>query len=227
MTVKKVSEISRKDFNGGVRGITLWDVCARNLFPPISFLYQREVFEGIGYYDESMPVLGDWEFNLRFLQHYDIVLVPEHLAFYHHRVPEDSSDYANTVVGAIDTHETYQTYMRNKLLRDDMEQGKVGVGYLINLSRDLFSTQAKFDYDHHMHAENHKILMKQGKNMHKLNEHVASHHRATTATLEKSQKLLKENNTLLNVQKEKVAIIYHRIDKLVGLLRPFRKKQNQ
>lgn len=58
----------------------------KNLFPPISFLYRREVFNAVGRYDESMAILGDWNFNIKVLLHGDIGGLPEVLSSYHVRI---------------------------------------------------------------------------------------------------------------------------------------------
>jgi hypothetical protein len=56
-----------------------------NFFPPIAFVFRREVLERIGGFNETLPVLGDWFFNLEFLLEDDIAVLPEPLARYHHR----------------------------------------------------------------------------------------------------------------------------------------------
>lgn len=118
-------------------GITLYRMAASNVFPPISFLYKREVFDEIGYYRESLPVLGDWEFNLRFLAKYDIYVIEEELANYHHRLESKNGDYSNSVIGGHNKHVLYDSILRNELLRDDMKNNKVGLGYLINISKSF------------------------------------------------------------------------------------------
>jgi glycosyltransferase involved in cell wall biosynthesis len=142
---KKVTEISREPFNDDMHEITLWGIAGRNRFSPISFLYKREVFKAIGgMYDESLPVLGDWEFNLRFLQQFDIAVLPQTLAYYYFREQADG-EYANTVTGWHDKHLMYSSHLRNKLLRDDLAKGKFGLGLLVNASKDFDHSQLKQD----------------------------------------------------------------------------------
>ncbi len=145
---KKTKEISRSSFNQMVNDIGLWRICGGNLFPPISFLYKRAVFDKIGgMYNEELPVMGDWEFNIRFCQHYEIAVLPEELAYYYHRESAQSKGdvYANSIVGGANKHDSYYNYLRNTLLRKDLEQGKVGVGHLVNLSYDLRTASEKQD----------------------------------------------------------------------------------
>ena len=56
-----------------------------NRFPPIAFLYERAAGEAIGNYRTDLPVLGDWDFNLRFAERFGIGVIPEALAYWHHR----------------------------------------------------------------------------------------------------------------------------------------------
>ncbi len=128
----EIRELSRTPFNPWMRHITLFRIAAENMFPPISFLYRRSVHDEVGYFDESLPVLGDWDFNLRVLSKFDVAVVPELLAYYHRRGGLMTGDYSNSVVGRADDHQLYTTVIRNKLLRKDFESGKQGIGWLVN-----------------------------------------------------------------------------------------------
>lgn len=61
------------------------DLAAANMFPPISFLFRRSVFERVGGFHEGLPALGDWHFNRRVAELGAIPVLPEVLAFWHHR----------------------------------------------------------------------------------------------------------------------------------------------
>mgnify|MGYP006267208761 CR=1 FL=1 len=100
-------------------------------FAPIQFLYHKDVLNEIGFYREDLPVLGDWEFNLRFLKRYDICIVPHYLAFYHHRRSLHGS-YSNSVFGAKDKHELHRQRLKNEWVRDDLKSGAAGLGALAN-----------------------------------------------------------------------------------------------
>lgn len=132
-----VTEVERSSFNSWARDVSFWRMLHLNSFPPISFLYERSALEEIGYYNEAMPVLGDWEFNLRFLERYDIAVVPEHLAHYHIRTEGAPREFGNSITAGFDRHMTQHTLLVNALLRDDLEKGTVGLGVLANLARDL------------------------------------------------------------------------------------------
>jgi glycosyltransferase involved in cell wall biosynthesis len=105
--------------------------------PPISFLYRRSVLDVIGSYREDLPVLGDWEFNLRFLRRFDIEVVPEQLANYHLRQAPDSGVYGNTVTMQLPLHGQVANRLRNELLRQDLDAGIVGMGWVVNAAHEL------------------------------------------------------------------------------------------
>jgi glycosyltransferase involved in cell wall biosynthesis/SAM-dependent methyltransferase len=133
----KVIKEHEESFNAWLESLTIFRMASSNVFPPISFLYHRDVLNEIGYYKEDLPVLGDWEFNLRFMSKHDIGLIPEELAYYHHRLSIKSGDYSNSVVGHDDKHIYYDTLIRNELLRKDLERNTIGMGYLVNIGKSF------------------------------------------------------------------------------------------
>jgi glycosyltransferase involved in cell wall biosynthesis len=100
-----------------------------NQFPPIAFCYARRALETVGGYDESLPVLGDWDFNVRFVSHFDIDYVARPLAHYHHR-HDATGPMVNTIV---DGHDDVRRRLLNRYLRADLAAGRLGTGYLANV----------------------------------------------------------------------------------------------
>jgi glycosyltransferase involved in cell wall biosynthesis len=96
--------------------VQLADLCVINQFAPIAFLFRRSAYEELGGYDESLPVLGDWEFNLRFLARHDIAALPDFLANYHHR-PASKNSYGNSVLAGHLSHVAYDAILRNRIIR--------------------------------------------------------------------------------------------------------------
>jgi glycosyltransferase involved in cell wall biosynthesis len=125
--------IGRESFNSWLNGVSLYRLAASNTLPPICFLFQRDALEKIGYFREDLPVLGDWEFHLRFAYHYEIGLIREELANYHHRVSLQNDVYGNSVIAGDDKHRRYEHLLRNELLRNDIKDGKAGLGFLLNI----------------------------------------------------------------------------------------------
>lgn len=116
----KVIEHSRTPYVDWVRNIQISELLAENIFAPISFLYRRSIYDSVGGYNENLPVLGDWFFNLEFVLKADIKVIPEILSYYHHRDRGDSSRlgvYANSVIGGQSKHEEFAAIARNEFLR--------------------------------------------------------------------------------------------------------------
>ena len=116
----EVIEHKTHPYQDWVRNVHISEMMVGNFYAPISFVYRRSVYNEIGGYDEELPVLGDWFFNLEFLVREDIGVVPRHLAYYHHRDRGDSSRagiYANSVIGGISKHEEYAAIVRNRFIR--------------------------------------------------------------------------------------------------------------
>lgn len=122
-------------YNDWLTSVFLIDLAQTNRFPPISYLFRRSLYDAVGGFDESLPVLGDWDFNLRSLAEGDIAVIPELLANYHFRYDVHDSGYSNSVIGGVAKHAEYDPIYRNKMLRDDMKHGRVGLGHLINVGR--------------------------------------------------------------------------------------------
>ena len=113
--------------------ISLFRMAEDNMFAPISFLYEREALTHIGGgYREDLPVLGDWEFNLRFLSQFDIYCIPESLSFYHLR-PEADGIFGNTIICGRSRHIFYKQFLNNQLLRSDLKNETIGLGVIVNL----------------------------------------------------------------------------------------------
>ncbi|NRG18538.1 glycosyltransferase [Rhizobiales bacterium] len=113
-----IIEHGRFPYNDWIRDVQLSEMIVGNFFAPIAFLFRRRVLEEIGGFDETLPVLGDWDFNLRFLMKANIGVLPKHLAFYHHRDRgSQAGTYSNSVIGGIDRHAEYNAIVRNKYIR--------------------------------------------------------------------------------------------------------------
>lgn len=127
--------------------VSFYRMAQSNIFPPISFLYRREALNTIGLYRADLPVLGDWEFNLRFMARYDICVVPAALAFYHHRPGGSESQMGNTVNTGRALHIRYDQLLRNEYLRADLQGVGNGLGLLMNTGRELLLLNDQLEAD--------------------------------------------------------------------------------
>jgi glycosyltransferase involved in cell wall biosynthesis len=108
----KIVQISTKMFNPNLKSVQKFKLARRNLFTTNAFMYKRSVIEDVGLYREDFPVLGDWEFNIRFSIKYKIVVIPKQLANYHKRLSNETT-YGNT---QISDHLNYDRIIRVEYL---------------------------------------------------------------------------------------------------------------
>ena len=107
----------RRPFMDWVHSVDLAEMLAQNMITSNSFLYRRRVFAEIGGYNEDLPVLGDWFFNIEFLLHADIKILPRVLSYYHHRngvAHGNNEAYSNS---GLDQHLENAARCRNALIR--------------------------------------------------------------------------------------------------------------
>jgi glycosyltransferase involved in cell wall biosynthesis len=116
-----VRQIGRSDWDWSHGLIDYRQMLKGNRFPPICMLFRRSAIGEIGPLNAMMPVLGDWDFNIRLMRFGDIGFIPETLANYHHRVAGTNSAYSNTVVDGRATHEYQNRVFRNALLRETLQ----------------------------------------------------------------------------------------------------------
>lgn len=134
----RIVERERLPFNPELATISLPRLACGNLFPPISFLFSREAYERTGPFDESLPVLGDWDFNMRFARLFDIVVLPEVLARWHHRSSAASTDLDNSFLGRDRPHERIRARIVNRAVRGELSAPPSASG--------LFSSAEQLDH---------------------------------------------------------------------------------
>ncbi len=125
-----VIEERRQDFDPNLTAISLPQISEINRFLPIAFLFERCVFDEIGMFDESLPVIGDWEFNIRYFMKYDVIVLKENLANYHVRT-NSVKGYSNTVTAGQDSHIFHRALIVNKHMREDISEGRLTKGMIL------------------------------------------------------------------------------------------------
>lgn len=94
-----------------------------------SLMYRRSVFLEIGGYREDLPVVGDWEFNLRLIVKGDIGIIPRPLANYHQRLTDSDKVTGNTVVRDRSLHQVMDANIRNDFFRRMLEKNPEFLGF--------------------------------------------------------------------------------------------------
>lgn len=129
----RIDEIGREIFQPDIRAITLFDAIRYNRCVPISLLYRRSVHDSVGYYDENLDVVGDWEFQLRLLQGHRIGFIDgEPRAFWHQR-RDATGDLGNSVWVRDAAHEIFDRNVREGHLRSYVSEA--GLGALLYLTK--------------------------------------------------------------------------------------------
>ncbi len=132
-------EISREAYLP-LRKVNLFSVAYENPFPPIAFLYRRSVIAQIGPYDPRFSLVGDMDFNIRFLLRWEIGVICRPLAFYHWR---KSGTHANSVTAGAGEHERLFNGLMNHYLRLQAGKSTEGIGLALNAGRYLVRTDRR------------------------------------------------------------------------------------
>lgn len=133
LTSSGIRETGRRAFIAPAGAVTLFDLLLANRVVPIALLVRRSVYERIGYYDEALLAVGDWEFNLRLVR---LGAVPylsgRPLAFWHQR-PAARGAASNSVFGGEDRHARFDRMVRERELEAYVAEH--GTGALLYLTK--------------------------------------------------------------------------------------------
>jgi len=133
-----IVSLREQEYSPQLSAVSLPAMLEVNQFLPIAFVFYRSAYEEIGPYDETLPVAGDWDFNIRFLSKFDIRVIRENLAFYHVRL-DAVGHFANSV-SKEDLHAHYRAKIVNRYIRKDLERGAHVMGTYIAMGDFLFRT---------------------------------------------------------------------------------------
>jgi glycosyltransferase involved in cell wall biosynthesis len=132
----KVNKISQRLHpDSGLGEISLFNQCNRNYLSNGIITYKRELYNELGGYDETLPTAEDWDFGIRLMIKCDVDLIrtDDSLFFYHQRI-NTHGDMGNSVHDRVGEQEKTINLIRNKYLREDIKSGKLGVGFIMNLT---------------------------------------------------------------------------------------------
>ena len=188
---ESIVELSRSKLYEGVSEIILYNQLLDNYLSNLCITYRRSLYEELNGYDESLEVAEDWDFGIRYLLRYDVNFLPETLAYYHHR-PVATGDNGNSVFAGVDAHKRSLNKLRNRYLRNDINAGTFGIGYMMNKLHDnrLKQTeQSELDIANVVRLEGHINYAE--KELFKKVESVVKHHSFSGGIKNKLNKLLK------------------------------------
>ncbi len=140
---------SREIFQPQLQDLLLSDALLFNRFVPIGFVYRRSLHAELGLYDESLPVVGDWAFNLKVLARGPLEYLPGGpLAYWHQRVGVDGAE-GNSVIAASRDHDRFDARIRDAALREHISAE--GFGLALYLTK--FIDQKLLEADSGLRAE--------------------------------------------------------------------------
>jgi glycosyltransferase involved in cell wall biosynthesis len=128
------AEVGRAPFWAGMQRISLTEMMSVNRAVPISLLYRRSVHDEVGWYDETLDAVEDWDLYLRILRHGDIgFLTGEALAFWTQR-PDATGLDANSMFALIKEHAVDDARVRDRALAEWVRREGAGLPlYLASL----------------------------------------------------------------------------------------------
>jgi glycosyltransferase involved in cell wall biosynthesis len=138
VTENVIRELHREPYNPHLLDVTLFRMAggAGRYLQPNAILFSSSLRDEVGLFNEELPVIGDWEYNVRVLQKFDFYVVPEIHACYHHRV-HTTGVLANSIFACSADHQLQYTKRLNQALREDLQHGRCGLGFLMNAARTL------------------------------------------------------------------------------------------
>lgn len=120
-------ETGRVPYWAGMTGVTLMNLLEINRAVPISFLYRRALHEEVGWYDETLDAVEDWEFYLRLAVARPIAFLGgSPLAFWMQRPSEAGAD-ANSMFELAAEHARDDQIVRDRALRAWVAENGIGL----------------------------------------------------------------------------------------------------
>ncbi|BDZ45888.1 hypothetical protein GCM10025866_17970 [Naasia aerilata] len=127
------SAVGRAPFWEGLTGITFTSLLEVNRAVPISFLYRRSIHDEVGYYDESLLTVEDWDFYLRVAAKHPVAFLGgEALAFWTHRPAAEGAD-SNSMFELAGQHSRDDLAVRDLALRAWVAENGPGLPLYIAL----------------------------------------------------------------------------------------------
>ena len=124
-------EQRREPFWPGLSSVTFTELLEINRAVPISVLYRRAIHDDVGYYDESLETVEDWDFYLRLTARHSLgFLAGPPLAYWTQRPTARGSD-GNSMFELAGAHERDDLAVRDAALRAWVERNGAGMPLFI------------------------------------------------------------------------------------------------
>lgn len=123
-----IVETGREPLHPNIAALLLSELLRVNQWVPISFIYRRRLHDTLGPYRDDLPVVGDWEFNLRVLSSGANLrfLADEPLANWHQRPGHTGVD-GNSVIESNALHKRKDALVRDEFLHRYVAESGLGL----------------------------------------------------------------------------------------------------
>lgn len=128
---------------------TLADTLLFNRYVPIGFVYRRDLHAELGLYDERLPVVGDWNFNLKVLARGPLEYLADEPYAYWHQREGDEGPSGNSVIASRSAHAEWDALLRDEALREYVAEH--GTGLVLYLTK--FIDRRFVEVEHGIRAE--------------------------------------------------------------------------
>jgi len=114
-----------------LHGMRLADFMTVNRTTPIAVMHRRRVHDELGLFREDLPVVGDYEFHLRLLQHGPVGFLDLPLARWHLRPSAAGAD-SNSMFAMDDAHHDVDLTLADAHFRDWVREHGIGLPMFIS-----------------------------------------------------------------------------------------------
>ncbi|MCZ6925733.1 MAG: glycosyltransferase [Rickettsia endosymbiont of Ixodes persulcatus] len=131
----EIIEIKRTPHSESWTGeVSLYKQAHRNYLSNGAIMYSRKVYDELNGYDESLKTAEDWDFGIRLMLRYNVEQTISDIAlvYYHQRPDVRDGGIGNSVHANVREQERSIMVLRNNYLRDDLNAGKFGIGFIMN-----------------------------------------------------------------------------------------------
>jgi len=130
---KKWVEVSRAPYWAGMTAVTFTSLLDINRAVPISFLYRRELHDEVGFYDETLTAVEDWDFYLRVTARHPVAFLGgTPLAYWTQRPTAKGAD-GNSMFELSAEHDRDDLVVRDRALRAWVAENGAGLPLYIGL----------------------------------------------------------------------------------------------
>jgi glycosyltransferase involved in cell wall biosynthesis len=134
-------EVGRAPFWAGMTRVSLTEMLSVNRAVPISVVYRRALHDEIGWYDETLDAVEDWDLYLRILRSHTMgFLAGEPLAYWTQRPAAEGVD-SNSMFGLAAEHQRDDAIVRDRALAEWVSREGPGLPLYLAAMNDRLTAQ--------------------------------------------------------------------------------------